>query len=420
MYCPPEIISAILCYQSKIELKKTRLVCKTFSELAVPFLFDEIFVTARYADIERATLLASRFGPFVKTLIFCSEHFDPTTTFETFTNAISDRDLARSYYTSFCNLRQEQKELLSEGEFFGHLCSTLIVLINLHKVILTNVCRTQGLCWCEQAYVDGCFRTFKPWSHEHHPALKSLVPAYNHECRDPTNGLEERDSNVWPELLRALFTSGNTKVKTIVTEGGNFGSGLVITAFCMTPRQRFCAAQVLPNLTSLHLDLDLDSEDGAGDDICSERTVTQTLSAAINLESLMIDIVAIGPNYWEDEQLFETILGGCKMPKLMKLGLRWFTITEAGMTTFLQDSQRIRRMSLHDVTMTSGSWENMLETIKISLPLESFDSGPIFGGVPKVSQEYKVGPAIEEFLFSDGPNPFSSAALEEEAKRTGT
>lgn len=418
MYCPPEIISAILCYQSKIELKKTRLVCKTFNELAVPFLFDEIFVTARYADIERATLLASRFGPFVKTLIFCSEYFDPTTTFETFTNAISDRDLARSYYTSFCNLRQEQKELLSEGEFFGHLCSTLIVLINLHKVILTNVCRTQGLCWCEQAYVDGCFRTFKPWSHEHHhhPALKSLEPAHNHECRHSTNGLEERDSNIWPEFLRALFTSGNTKVKKVVTEGGNKDSGLIITAFCMTPRQRFCAAQVLPILTSLHLPLDC-AWKVVGLDIHSVRIVTQTLSAAINLESLMIEFVDIHTD-WEDE-LFEKILGGCKMHKLMKLGLKCFTMTEAGMTAFLQDSQRIRRMSLDMIILTSGSWENMLETIKTSLPLESFDMGVIFEGVifegfPEISKEYKVGPAIEEFLFGDGPNPSSNAALEEE------
>ena len=155
MYIPPEITSAILYHQSKTELKKARLVSKAFDAAAVPFLFEEIFVFARYADMEKATLIASRFGHFVKTLIFCSESFEPGISWNHFKATMGGSHLARSYYYSYCKLRDEQEELRKGGEFFGHLCSILILLSNLQKVVLTNMCDTQGLCWCHQV------RTFR-------------------------------------------------------------------------------------------------------------------------------------------------------------------------------------------------------------------------------------------------------------------
>ena len=414
MYLLPKIIPKILVHQSKIELKESRLLSKAFNRAAVPFLFDRIFVIARYADIERATLLASRFGPFVKTLIFCSEYFEPTITLETFTFGAADISLAMSYYASFCTLREEQQELLNEGEFFGHLCSTLIALTNLDKVILTNVSHTRGLCWCQQAYIDGSFRTFEPWSDDGYPGLKLLRPAPDHRCVESTNGLEHTDSNSWPELLRALYTSGNTRVKTIVIDGGNDSSGLVISAFCMTLRQRFCAAKVLPNLTSLNLQLGARFTEDARYEVYWERAVAQTLSAAINLETLLIEII----DAWEMFDHFETVLGGCKMPKLMTLGLKRFTVTEAGMKTFLHDSQGIRRMSLDDVEMVIGSWVHIFQMIKDELSLESFESRGLRGGIVKIvgagfdGQRYEPSTAVKEFLFGDGINPYSKAALE--------
>ena len=426
MYFPTEILSAILCYQPKIDLKRARLVCKAFDAAAVPFLFDEIFVTVRYADIERSTLLASRFGPFVKTLVFCSEFFEPGVSWVNFERLMGDTALATSYYNSYCRLREEQKELLNEGEFYGHLCSTLRVLSNLQNVIITNDCRAQGLCWCHQAYVDGCTRTFNPWSDDIYPALKSLRPAPKHRCFESINGLDHKRSNAWPEMLRALFTSRNALVKTIITEGGNRDSGLVTSAFCMTPRQRFCAAQVLQNLTSLHLHLDVnflydmdlledaDLTDDVENELFSERVIARTLSAAINLETLVIAAIVNIIDLTEHDY-FKMILGGCKMPRLVTFRLSNITITEAGMTAFLQESLEIRHMSLDQVNMISGSWENMLRTIKDTLALESYQSGRIYGGVTVAGFErwkYQTDRSIDSFLFGDGPNPFRKAALE--------
>ena len=152
-----------------------------------------------------------------------------------FKHTNADRDLAKSYDASYRKLQEEQEQLLNEGQFFGHLCSALVVLFNLRKVILTNACRTQGLCWYDEAYVNDHSRTFDPWSDMDHPALKPLRPAPEHNCVKIVNGLEHARSNDWPVVLRALFISGNTKIKAIVTEGVNKDSGLPPTVFCMTP-----------------------------------------------------------------------------------------------------------------------------------------------------------------------------------------
>ena len=378
---PPAILSAILSYQPKVELKKARLVCKTFDAAAVPFLFDEIFVTARYADMEKATLLASHFRPFVKTLIFCSEWFDPNVGFDVFERTIGDERLAIRHYNSYWMLREEWGEVLNEGEFHGHLSSILTVLANLQKIILTNVCRTQGLCWCHQAYVDVYSRTYNAGSDTNLPAFDSVRLAPEHICVRSTNGLEHKWWNAWFVISRALFTSGNTKVKAIVTEEGDRDSGVVVSAFCMTKRERFCAAKVLQNLTSLNLRLDaafFDDAYDADEDVGSlskkiyqKRAIARTLSAAINLESLVIDMIKNNIQ-WESEGeviTFAMVLGGCEMPRLEKFELSGLSLTEAGMTAFLQVSKGIRHLKFNHLRMVEGSWENMRRFINDHLPL---------------------------------------------------
>ncbi|CAF9936684.1 hypothetical protein IMSHALPRED_010858 [Imshaugia aleurites] len=413
MYCPPEILSAIMWYLPKVELKKARLVCKAFDAAAVPFLFDEIFIIPRYANIEKATLLASRFGPFVKTLIYCSEDFDGGIGRAVFKCITADTDLAADYYASFCKLQEEKKELLSGGEFFGHLCCVLIAIYNLQTIILTDECRTtQGFCWCQQGYSDAHSRTFNPRPDEDYPALKSLKSAPGHKCiKSFYLGLHHPMKNTWPDLLRALFTSGNTKVKTILTVESYSSSCLDISNFCMTPRQRFCATQILPNLTSLDLHLCVHDDDS--ESLFWEGIVAPTLSAAINLELLRIGLVN-NDVVWDKEDYFNLIVGGCKMPKLVTFGLSYFTFTEEGMTNFLRNSQRIRHMSLEYAGLRSGSWENLFQTVKNTMSLESFKSRRFYGaGLDGMG--YRSDPAIQRFLFGDGPNPFSRAALKDTA-----
>ena len=201
----------------------------------------------------------------------------------------------------------------------------------------------------------------------------------------------------------------------------------------MTPRHRFCAARVLQNLTSLHLDLDLnfvndfDVTIDVEEELYMEQVVAKTLSAAINLKSLMIELIGklvheqIGGQ--DTTTTFGMILGGCKMPKLVTFGLSRFPITEVGMTTFLQDSPEIRHMSLDHVKMFSGSWGNVFQTIKDKLPLETIKTKGLRGGTElsgagPFREKYETGPSIEQFLFGNGINPFSKVALDGAAAET--
>ena len=424
MDLPPEILSSVLSHQPKTELKTTRLVCKAFDAAAVPFLFKDIYLIARYADMEKASLLASRFGSYVKTLILSSESFDSYVSWEMFQCTIRDEHLVRSYYDSYRKLEEEREELLSGGEFFGYLCNTLTVLPHLQKVILTNGERTEKLCWCQQAYVDGHSRIYDPFLDKGYPELKSLRPPPEHRCLTTINGLELMDWNVWHQILRALYTTGNTKVKAIATELCR--SGLTVNAFCMTtPRQRYCTAKILPNLTSLHLHLDFYYHDDFHDEIYSDRVIARTLSAAINLKSLVIDsidhTIECEEEYQDTPTTFEMILEGCDMPKLVTFGFGNSAFREAEMTIFLQHSQGIKHMSFHDLTLISGSWEKMFHTIKGSLALKTFKFKSLQRGVAELSKagfdckEYEPYPAIEKFLFGSSPNPFSVAALEHAA-----
>ena len=424
MHLPPEIISSILCHQPKTELKNARLVCKAFNAVATPFLFEDIFVIPRYADMEKSTLVASRFGSYVKTLIVSSEYFQPGLTWENFPLNIPDIYVAHSYYESYRRLEHEQEAIL-KYEFFGYLCSILTRLSSLQKVTLTDRGRQNQICWCQQAYVDGHSRTFDPLQYDYYPGLKSLRPPPKHNCVTSVSCSGWINPNIWPELLQLLYTSGNTKIKAIVTDFCR--SGLAVSAFCMTHRQRYYAAKVLLNLTSLHLRLQVDFMDDVKDELFAERAVAQVLSAAINLTSLVIEF---RDDFFRDEQwnhyvpaIFGVILEGCKMPRLVTFGLSSFVITETGMTTFLQHSQGIQHISFNNVKMTLGSWGNMFQSIKGNLTLKTAELKrlhEVFKELRMAHFDFKKNkpypgvtyPEINKYLLGDGPNPFHNAALE--------
>ena len=320
---------------------------------------------------------------------------------------------------SYFELAYEQEELL-KGEFFGHLCTTLAVLSNLREVILTNFRRTKELCWCQKSYVDGHSRTYQPFSDDRYPELKSMRPPPVHTCMTSFDGLNRCESNIWPQVLHALYTSGNTKVKTISTDVGS--SGLILSAFDLTLRESYCAAKVLPQLTSLNLHLDTNVTDEGYHEPHWIGLIAETLSGAINLKCLAIEVVQHSTDF-EDEvrddgkTSFDMILEDCKMPRVVTFGLTSLTFSEAGMTRFLQHSQGIRHMSLKDIRMNSGSWENMFRTIKGSLALKTIEFESLYGVVAELSkagfdcERYEPYPAIKNYLLGGGPNPFSTAAL---------
>lgn len=200
--------------------------------------------------------------------------------------------------------------------------------------------------------------------------------------------------------------------------------GLIINAFVMKPREKFCAAKVLPNLTNLQLHLDFCFVVDVEHEIYMERTIAKTLSAAINLRSLVIEVIDTAGELADDDTptTFKMGLEGCKMPRLTTFGLSQFSFTQAEMTNFLQHSQGIREISFKHVEVTSGSWEMLFCTIK-DLPLKAFEFENLRGGVAELFKAgfdcgmYEPYPAIKNYLSADGLNPFSIPALEQQAMK---
>ena len=194
MNVPQEVLSAILSHLPSTELKTARHVCKALEAAAVPHLFNEIFIVARYAQMERATLLASRFRPFVKTLIWCSEFLEldgPYSSHEVF-STITNSAIYRK-------LLGEQEELLTEGEFRGYLCSTLTALPNLQKIILRRLYSVQETCLYKEIYDVNCSRMFNPWSIEDFAAMTSS----RSQSEDSyTNSFEELGPNIWKSCYK--------------------------------------------------------------------------------------------------------------------------------------------------------------------------------------------------------------------------
>lgn len=164
----------------------------------------------------------------------------------------------------------------------------------------------------------------------------------------------------------------------------------------------------------MHLDFDRSNED----EIYSHRVIARTSSAAINLESMVIELIENDIERAGKEHTltsFEMILEGCKMPKLVTFGLDSSALTKKGPTKFLQHSQRIKHLSFLAVRLMSGSWERIFHTIKGSLALETFEFKSLQGGVAELSKagfdckEYEPYPGFENSLLGGGPNSFSVA-----------
>lgn len=69
---PPEISSLLCGFLPKQGLKQVRQVSKTWEQAAVPYLFDEIFISQNMADFRIAKLVILQFKYYIRTLVLSS------------------------------------------------------------------------------------------------------------------------------------------------------------------------------------------------------------------------------------------------------------------------------------------------------------------------------------------------------------
>lgn len=443
-HSPPEILVLIFSLLSLPDLKTLRLVCKIFDELVAPMIFDGIYINARYADLERATKVTSRFGPFIKTLVFSAQYFQRLSWEEHELPARHNPNVPgdhhmRKHYQAWRNLHQEQEEI---GDIFKYLSHFLQVLTDLRKVVLTDSHRKSALRWCDQACIDGQQQLYKPWASidlSIEEEVQDTSDKYTCLISGPVSAMSLEDSTIWPDLTTALYFSGNQNIKTLNVESPRPISNMAISAFSMGIPQAVLADSVFSQLTRIHLDLNVAPRVmrlGSEYEVFYEFAAARMLSFAVNVEDLELIGVLDGtesPTFGDGTD-FKVLLNGCTFPKLRRFGMYGFTFTEAEMTSFLSCSPALHALCLQTLDMISGTWASLIDMIKGRFRLDYINIASPSSWTTRTAEgsalcwctpsmediyqddAYDFNPGLEAFFFRDGVNPFAPKPLQEVAK----
>ena len=69
---PPEILSLVCGFLPRQVLKQMRPVSRQLERVAVPYLFDQIFMSLKMADLRIAKLVILHSKQYIRTLVFSS------------------------------------------------------------------------------------------------------------------------------------------------------------------------------------------------------------------------------------------------------------------------------------------------------------------------------------------------------------
>ena len=411
MRLPPELHTLICQNMTKAELKVTRLICKSFDQAAVPFLFNEVFITASYSDLEIAGLVASRFGSYVKTVTHSFVHYpdhskerfiEHTGYYGAYESTRSDLDRLDGHlehaFKMYCKAREDYHQIIESGEFLAQLCHVLCKSTGLRKIVLTG----RGNCHLDQYLA----------LHRHDPWKKEDL------CPYPTCPLSESDhmsfflrpeppfskgvAREWHLTFLSLSVT-KPRITKLEVEGEDHDGFLPISAFTMAPRQSSYVATCFKTLTELKLSLRHD---------CDTRgVVAGALSAAINLETLFIE-----GNYgvWKLVPIsMSMILQGCLFTKLRSLSLLKMSSEENDLPELLRNSPLLDHLTICSFVLTKGTWKRLAASIRPILRLNSVSFDDLFRVVTaygrdnfKTKIEFQPD-LLEDFFLRDGKNPFT-------------
>ncbi len=411
MRLPSELHTLISQNMTKAELKVARLICKSFDRAAVPFLFDEVFVTASYSDLDIAGLVASRFGSYVKTVTLSFLHYSEYSK----QGFVQLRAIFGGYHPTekvlerldghmehafkmYCKAREDYLEIIESGEFLAQLCHVLCKSTVCRKIVLTD----RGNCEMDQYSVV----------HRHDPWKKEDL------CPYPTCPLSESDhlscflrparpffDDVVREWNLTFLSLSVTKprITELEVEGEGHDGFLPMSAFTLTPRQSSYVVECFKTLTKLRLSLNHD---------CGTRGVAAgTLSAAINLETLFIE---------GDDDMLERVpdstsmcLGGCRFRKLRSLTLVNMSSEENDLPGLLRNSPLLDHLTICSFVLNEGTWELLAARIRAILQLKSVKFDDLYGVVTRYGRDdfptkIEIQPdLVEDFFLRNGKNPFT-------------
>ena len=420
MHLPPELQNLVCRELNKSELKLVRLVCKSLDQAAVPFLFNEVFVAATNSDLDIADLVASRFGPYIRTITLSFVEYDHLS-IEQFREKteLRTRGLQRinghleHAFKVYHRLRTENLEINESGELLAKTCFVLSKSPNARKMVLTD-------CGNDDLFDTDPLRLHDPWKKDDLCPFKACKLGLSHHLsfhvrpRSPYQGT----SKAFHQAMLAISVAKSTITELEMIHDGEAGMdmdfALTQNAFTMLARQSRYLTIQLQHLIKLRMRLHYDGGQKA------DRVVAKALSPAVNLESLFLESYIYDPRPEASTAIFG-FLSGCHFPKLRSLILDSMNSTEDELLDFLKTSPGLKHLTLEHFFLIIGSWEVVAERIRSVLRLKSvmiqdfvdgmpnFGHGKYYQGLYSYSNDHRV---IEDFFLRNGKNPFTKEAME--------
>ena len=423
MHLCPELHNIIFQYLTKSELKVTRLVCKSFHQAAIPFLFDEVFLAARYSDLEVADHVASRFGAYVKTIALSSVEYKPLSMKEfrerteyftkTFERINGHREHAFEVY---CRAQRQNLEIYQSGEFMARLCLILNKAPNCRKMILTD-------CGSQDPYsLPTLFLSHEPLEGDDLCPFKvcslSVSDHLMFQVR-PTPPYQMTPNPFHLATLAISMTKSTITELVMIPHGihGSEESFLIKNSFNVTAGLSCCSTILLQQLTRLRMRLFDDCGESKAQRSYMGSPIAKALSSAISLESLFIEG---GFKFFDREEssvtMMSTFLEGCRFPKLRSLIMTYMNSAEDELLDFLKTSPCLKHLTMEFFSLVNGNWKVVAQRIRSALQLKSVMLDVLSGGFSdlSVSGEYysNNNHLVERYFLHNGENPFTERAMD--------
>ena len=419
---PPEILCLVCGFLHKPVLKKVRQVSKIWERAAVPYLFDEIFISQDSADFLIAKLVVRQFQHYVRTLVVSSIYYENVErgSFEMDFIDYLDLDIKSDTDIYHCDhafglyrtARKKQQKVIADGSSSAYLSFALASLPNIRKIILTDGPSSRSM-------PNQSLQTYQPRKSKACPFEQCDLTAAEHIPHELRwSGFSRKGStNPWRLVLSALSAT-NVNVKELTMEPASIELSTHTAAFSMSPKDLPQAILAFHKLTKLRLCLFVDIERYSSnvEKRYIHRNVQKLLCSATNLESLSIDLDLERVGDEERGPTLRNVLGQCKLPKLRSLILAFFESSEEELLQLLSYANCLEQITIDCHTLTQGSWMHVADWIRVSLPLlKHAELNQLYGGFDKPFMDFEFFDHygdVGNFLFAKGENPFTTKALE--------
>lgn len=433
MDLPSEVLNNVLQNLPKKDLKQLRLVCGSLVDKVAPFLFNSVFISLDPLDLEKAVLLLGTFAPMIKSVIISPIAYEQLTrpqyrkrvttlkSVEPCPPRSRFNEHVKRGYSEYCIVQERASQLDTEHRLLQLFGTVLGSASFLKQVVITHRRRNTNLTGQELA------------KYCRHKACGMPAEMHGMFRVDP---FQSTDGFYSPNLnnivYMALTASGPNMVELVmdhenrITHPFSAGIDTFVILDGLLPRS-FTALSKLTKL-KLHVDKSRDPSPV----LFRTGIVAQQLSYAVNLEHLYLGAVRMNDD-WQfndpSKSIFHYVLNGCHFQKLKTLVLDYCEMQGEELLPFLRTSPDLKELVLHCVSLDEYTWMDLISRVKADTRLRVLIMDCLTGGGlgtghhfdpalrSKLPHYTDCADDIDEFYFGDGPNPFSTVALEQYIKK---